>query len=47
MTTKFRLDRAAALATTGVFVVIAAVFFWLLDLGLASVTRLFTGGQGS
>ena len=29
-----------------VFVVIAAVFFWLLDLGLASVTRFFTG-QGS
>ena len=29
-----------------VFVVIASVFFWLLDLLLASVTRFFTG-QGS
>ena len=29
-----------------VFVVIASVFFWLLDLGLASVTKFFTG-QGS
>jgi hypothetical protein len=25
---------------------VASVFFWLLDLGLASVTRFFTG-QGS
>ena len=29
-----------------VFVVIAATFFWLLDLTLASVTKFFTG-QGS
>ena len=29
-----------------VFVVIASIFFWLLDLMLASVTRFFTG-QGS
>ena len=29
-----------------VFVVIASIFFWLLDLGLASVTKFFTG-QGS
>jgi preprotein translocase subunit SecE len=29
-----------------VFVIIASVFFWLLDLLLASVTRFFTG-QGS
>jgi preprotein translocase subunit SecE len=29
-----------------VFVVIASVFFWLLDLTLASVTKFFTG-QGS
>lgn len=29
-----------------VFVVIAATFFWLLDLALASVTKFFTG-QGS
>jgi preprotein translocase subunit SecE len=29
-----------------VFVVIAATFFWLLDLLLASVTKFFTG-QGS
>jgi preprotein translocase subunit SecE len=28
------------------FVLVASVFFWLLDLGLASVTRFFTG-QGS
>ena len=26
-----------------VFVVIASIFFWLLDLGLASVTKFFTG----
>jgi preprotein translocase subunit SecE len=25
------------------FVLVAAVFFWLLDLGLASVTKFFTG----
>ena len=29
-----------------VFVVIASIFFWILDLGLASVTKFFTG-QGS
>jgi preprotein translocase subunit SecE len=28
------------------FVVVASFFFWLLDLGLASVTRLFTGQSG-
>ena len=42
-------SRQETLTTTMVvlvFVVIAAVFFWLLDLGLASVTRFFTG-QGS
>ena len=26
-----------------VFVVIASIFFWILDLGLASVTKFFTG----
>ena len=26
-----------------VFVIIASIFFWLLDLGLASVTKFFTG----
>ena len=26
-----------------VFVVIASIFFWMLDLGLASVTKFFTG----
>ena len=26
-----------------VFVVIASIFFWVLDLGLASVTKFFTG----
>jgi len=43
-------SRQETLTTTMVvlvFVVIASVFFWLLDLGLASVTRFFTGGQGS
>jgi preprotein translocase subunit SecE len=25
------------------FVLVASIFFWLLDLGLASVTRFFTG----
>jgi preprotein translocase subunit SecE len=42
-------SRQETLTTTMVvlvFVVIAAVFFWLLDLGLASATRFFTG-QGS
>jgi preprotein translocase subunit SecE len=29
-----------------VFVVIASLFFWVLDLTLASVTKFFTG-QGS
>jgi preprotein translocase subunit SecE len=29
-----------------VFVAVASFFFWLLDLGLASVTKFFTG-QGS
>jgi preprotein translocase subunit SecE len=29
-----------------VFVVVASIFFWVLDLGLASVTKFFTG-QGS
>ena len=29
-----------------VFVVVASFFFWVLDLGLASVTKFFTG-QGS
>jgi preprotein translocase subunit SecE len=28
------------------FVLIASVFFWLLDLGLASVTKFFTGQTG-
>jgi preprotein translocase subunit SecE len=42
-------SRQETLTTTMVvlvFVVIASVFFWLLDLSLASVTRFFTG-QGS
>jgi preprotein translocase subunit SecE len=29
-----------------VFVVIASIFFWVLDLSLASATKFFTG-QGS
>jgi preprotein translocase subunit SecE len=28
------------------FVVVASIFFWLLDLGLASVTKFFTGQTG-
>jgi preprotein translocase subunit SecE len=28
------------------FVVVASIFFWLLDLGLASVTKFFTGRTG-
>lgn len=46
MTTKFRLDRAAALATAGVFVVIAAgcagAAFWLSStiLGAAAIAAL-------
>ena len=39
-------SRQETLTTTMVvlvFVVIASVFFWLLDLGLASVTKFFTG----
>jgi preprotein translocase subunit SecE len=42
-------SRQETLSTTMVvlvFVAIASVFFWLLDLMLASVTRFFTG-QGS
>jgi preprotein translocase subunit SecE len=39
-------SRQETLTTTMVvlvFVIIASVFFWLLDLGLASVTKFFTG----
>jgi preprotein translocase subunit SecE len=39
-------SRQETLTTTMVvlvFVVIASIFFWLLDLGLASVTKFFTG----
>ena len=42
-------SRQETLTTTMVvlvFVVIASIFFWILDLGLASVTKFFTG-QGS
>jgi preprotein translocase subunit SecE len=39
-------SRQETLTTTMVvlvFVVIASIFFWILDLGLASVTKFFTG----
>jgi preprotein translocase subunit SecE len=29
-----------------VFVIVASIFFWLLDLSLASITRFFTGREG-